>query len=232
VAVPQLRGCAAQSNGVSVLSAPDLDLDAFAKAPLSRDPFDHLVLPQFIRRESFDAINEDYPKITQRGSFPVDRVAYGPAFARLLDQLESDEFRAAFERKFSIDLTGRPSTITLRGCCGPGDGRIHTDSLSKIITILIYMNSSWENPGGRLRLLRSSNDISDIILEVPPSAGTLVAFKRASNSWHGHQPFIGERRVIQFNWVTTEGNQKLAMLRHHVSASVKRVLGFLQATSH
>lgn len=214
------------------MSVHDLDLDAFDKAPLSRDPFEHLVVPQFIRRGSFDAINEDYPKISQRGSFPVDRVAYGPAFARLLDQLETDEFRAAFERKFDIDLTGRPSTVTVRGWCGPGDGRIHTDSLSKIITILIYMNSSWENPGGRLRLLRSGNDISDIVLEVPPTQGTLVAFKRAGNSWHGHQPFVGERRVIQFNWLTSAGNQRLAMLRHHVSASMKRVLGLLQATSH
>ena len=207
------------------MSAPDLDLDAFAKTPLSRDSFDHLVLPQFIKRESFDAINEDYPKIKQRGSFPVHRVAYGPAFARLLDQLESDEFRAAFERKFGIDLTGRPSTITVRGCCGPGDGRIHTDSLSKIITVLIYMNPSWEESGGRLRLLRSGDDLDDVITEVPPNEGTLLAFKRADNSWHGHKPFSGTRRAIQFNWVTSEGNRRIAMLRHHLSAPFKRVLG-------
>jgi len=214
------------------LKVPDLDLDAFRAAPLSREPFEHVVLPQFIRRESFDAINADYPRISQRGSFPIDRVAYGLAFQRLLDQLESDDFREAFEQKFSISLAGRPTTTTVRGWCGPGDGKIHTDSLSKIITVLIYMNSDWETPGGRLRLLRSGDDIDDVILEVPPIAGTLLAFKRAHNSWHGHAPFVGERRVIQFNWVTSESNQRIAMLRHELSASMKRVLAFLHPTRH
>ena len=44
-----------------------------------------------------------------------------------------------------------------------------------------------------------------MIMEVPPTEGTLLAFRRADNSWHGHKPFAGERRVIQFNWVTSEG---------------------------
>jgi hypothetical protein len=86
------------------------------------------------------------------------------------------------------------------------------------------MNESWDQPGGRLRLLRSSRDINDIIVEVPPIAGTLLAFKRSNNSWHGHEPFIGERRVIQFNWLTSQGNRQIAMLRHHTSALFKRVL--------
>ena len=64
----------------------------------------------------------------------------------------------------------------------------------------------------------------DIIVEVPPVAGTLLAFKRSDNSWHGHEPFSGERRVIQFNWLTSQGNRQIAMLRHHTSASFKRAL--------
>jgi hypothetical protein len=86
------------------------------------------------------------------------------------------------------------------------------------------MNESWDQPGGRLRLLRSSNDLNDIIVEVPPIAGTLLAFKRSNNSWHGHEPFVGERRVIQFNWLTSQGNRHIAMLRHQTSASFKRLL--------
>jgi SM-20-related protein len=113
---------------------------------------------------------------------------------------------------------------TVRGRCDARDGKIHTDSTSKIITVLIYLNESWQEAGGRLRLLRSANDLNDIIVEVPPVAGTLLAFKRSDNSWHGHEPFAGERRVIQFNWLTSQGNRQIAMLRHHTSASFKRVL--------
>jgi SM-20-related protein len=99
--------------------------------------------------------------------------------------------------------------------------------VSKIITVLIYMNSTWERPGGRLRLLRSGNNLDDIIVEVPPVEGTLLAFRRAENSWHGHEPFVGERRVIQFNWVMSEGSRQIVMLRHRASASFKRVLAML-----
>ncbi len=87
------------------------------------------------------------------------------------------------------------------------------------------MNPEWEHSGGRLRLLKSPENLDDPIMEVPPAAGTLLAFRRSDNSFHGHKPFSGERRVIQFNWVTSEGDRRIAMLRHHVSASFKRLFG-------
>jgi SM-20-related protein len=210
----------------------NFDLAAFRAMPLAREPFEYLVVPRFIGQDALARINADYPKISERGSFPAAQVAFGSAFQVLLDELESDEFREAFEEKFGLELAGRPTTTTVRGQCGIGDGKIHCDSESKIITVLIYMNSTWEKPGGRLRLLRSGNNLQDIIIEVPPVEGTLLAFKRADNSWHGHEPFVGERRVIQFNWVTSEGNRQIAMLRHHVSASLKRVLGMLLPGRH
>ena len=92
----------------------------------------------------------------------------------MLNELSSDAFREAFEDKFGIDLSGRPTITTVRSRCGVGDGKIHTDSVTKIITVLIYMNAGWDQPGGRLRLLRSSDDLNDIIVEVPPIAGTLL----------------------------------------------------------
>jgi hypothetical protein len=204
---------------------PDyLRLEAFRATPLVREPFPHLIVSGFIGAAALAAINADYPKISTSGSFPVDQVDFGPAFQTLLDELESDEFRETFEEKFGLDLSGRPTVTTVRGRCDARDGKIHTDSTSKIITVLIYLNESWQEAGGRLRLLRSADDLNDIIVEVPPVAGTLLAFKRSDNSWHGHEPFAGERRVIQFNWLTSQGNRQIAMLRHHTSASFKRVL--------
>jgi SM-20-related protein len=202
-----------------------LDLDALKATPLAKEPFQYLVVPGFVRPEACAEINWDYPKIAESGSFPVAQLSYGANFRELLDEMASDEFREAFEDKFGIDLGGRPHTVTVRGHCSPKDGRIHTDTKSKIITILIYMNPEWEHAGGRLRLLKSSDNLDDPIMEVPPAAGTMLAFKRSENSWHGHKPFSGERRVIQFNWVTSEGDRRVAMLRHHVSASFKRLFG-------
>ena len=208
-----------------------LDLEALKAVPLTREPFEYFVVPGFVRPEARAKINADYPKITDGGSFPVAQLSYGPAFRQFLDDLETDDFREAFEEKFDVDLARRPTTITVRGQCSLKDGRIHTDTESKIITILIYMNASWEHPGGRLRLLKSADNLDDLIMEVPPTEGTLLAFKRADNSWHGHKSFSGERRVIQFNWVTSEGDRKLAMLRHHFSAPLKRLFAAMRPSA-
>jgi SM-20-related protein len=208
-----------------------LDLESLKAAPVIRKPFEYFVVPGFVRPEARAKINADYPKISEGGSFPVAQLSYGPAFRDFLAELESDEFREVFEDKFGLDLTGRPTTATVRGQCSLKDGRIHTDTKSKIITVLIYMNPSWEHPGGRLRLLKSADNLDDVILEAPPTEGTLLAFKRADNSWHGHKPFAGERRVIQFNWVTSEGDRTLAMLRHQVSAPLKRLFAAMRPSA-
>lgn len=202
------------------------DLETFRATPLSRDPYEHLVIPEFVQADALEKINADYPNIEHAGSFPLDHLEFGPAFQAMIDALEGEEFRKAFEDKFQLDLSKRPTTITVRGRCDTHDGKIHHDSASKIITVLLYMNPAWEDSGGRLRLLRSRDSIEDVAAEAPAAGGALVAFLRSDHSWHGHLPFVGERRVIQFNWVTDNESQRFAIFRHRVSASVKQILSF------
>jgi hypothetical protein len=203
-----------------------LDLERFEKTLLTGEPFEYLVVPQFVKPEALEAINKDYPKVQKPGSFPLSEVTSGPNFKELIDDLNSSQFRAAFERKFSVDLTGRPPIITVRGRCSEEkDGKIHTDSKTKIITVLLYMNPKWESGGGRLRLLKSDNNLDDMILEVPPIEGTILELQRSENSWHGHKPFTGERRVIQFNWVTNEEVVRREQNRHRFSATIKKIFG-------
>src|ERR1700751_4481489 len=161
-----------------------LDLERVRNTPLAREPFEFLIVPEFVKATARAAIDKDYPDVARPGSFPLREVTYGPAFAKLIEEMQSDEFRQAFEEKFNVDLTNRPDMITVRGRCSEKDGKIHTDSETKIITILIYMNAGWESAGGRLRLLLSGNNLDDMILEVPPKEGTLLAFLRSNNSRH------------------------------------------------
>jgi hypothetical protein len=202
-----------------------LDLERFRNTPLTREPFEFLIVPEFVKAEARAAVDKDYPEVPRPGSFPLREVTYGPAFAKLIDEMRSDEFRQAFEEKFSVDLTNRPDMITVRGRCSEKDGKIHTDSETKIITILVYMNPAWESSGGRLRLLRSGTNLDEVIQEVPPTEGTLLAFRRSNNSWHGHKPFSGPRRAIQFNWVTSEAVVRREQNRHRLSAWVKKLRG-------
>ena len=208
-----------------------LDMAAFRATPLTREPFPFLIVPHFVKAARRAAVNADYPVIDSPGSFPISGLTYGAGFQRLLDELRGPAFRAAVAEKFHIDLSDRASMITVRGRCGTRDGNIHTDAVTKIITVLLYMNPTWEQAGGCLRLLRSPNDIEDVIVEVPPVEGTLLAFRRSDNSWHGHKRFVGPRRVIQFNWVTTQGVERREVLRHRVSAWMKKTLRFFRRSA-
>jgi hypothetical protein len=200
-----------------------LDLEAFRSTRLTREPFEYVIVPGFIKAEARAAVNAAYPRIDDPGSFPTAGLTFGAAFGCLLRALKAPEVRAAFEEKFAIDLKGRPTMITVRGRCGPRDGHIHTDATTKIITALIYMNPRWEEPGGCLRLLRSPWDLEDFLVEVPPVEGTLVAFRRSDRSYHGHKPFLGPRRVVQLNWVTGRGTVRREVLKHRFSGWVKRL---------
>ncbi len=200
-----------------------LDIEALNAAPLTREPFDYLILERFVRPAAGAAIAADYPAIGKPGSFALEDLAIKGAIADLIEEMNGAAFRAAIGAKFGVDLEGRATTFTLRGMCGDKDGYIHTDSKTKIITILLYLNDDWAPDGGRLRLLRNDRDLEDYVAEAPPEFGSLVAFRRADNSWHGHKPFIGPRRVLQMNWVTSEGVANWQRLRHRLSAAVKRL---------
>ncbi|MHB8454397.1 MAG: 2OG-Fe(II) oxygenase [Acidiferrobacterales bacterium] len=206
---------------------PYLNLDTFRSTPLRRNPFEFLVVPDFLCGESKHTLSPDYPVVARPGSYPASEVAYGPSFRALLDELQGPEFETAVEEKFGIELGAYPTMVTLRGRCRKKDGRIHTDSKSKIITALVYMNEGWKSDCGRLRLLRSRHDLDDMVTEVSPEWGTLLVFRRTENSFHGHRPFVGERRSIQLNWVTDHAEVERQIARHRMSARVKRLIPFI-----
>src|SRR5579862_2300549 len=203
-----------------------IDLALFERATLASDPFPYVLVPGFVPEGVRAELSAAYPKIDRPGSFPVGDVRFGSVFRQFLDEIEGPAMRAAFAKKFGIDLAGRPTMVTVRGQAQLKDGSIHTDTASKLITVLIYMNESWEAKGGRLRLLRSNTDLEDMVAEVPPAAGTLLAFRVTKNSWHGHAPASGPRRVVQLNWVESEAVVRRERLRHGLSARMKRLLPF------
>jgi SM-20-related protein len=200
-----------------------LDLEALKAAPLTRDPFDYVIVEGFIPARFAAEIGADYPAIDKPGSFALEDIDLGGAAERLIEELDGPAFRAAVEAKFDVALADKATMFTLRGRCGDQDGYIHTDSKTKVITVLLYLNEEWAPDGGRLRLLRSPDDLEDYVAEAPPNFGTLLVFRRSERSWHGHRPFIGPRRVVQMNWVTSTGAARWHKLRHRVSAAVKRL---------
>lgn len=208
------------------MTLPSLDIEAFRATPLRNNPYDYLVVPNFVRAATFEEIVADYPAITRTGSYPPSMLSYGQRFASFLAELETPELRRAMEDKFGLSLEGRPTMITVRGRTGDGDGFIHTDTATKLITVLIYFNRGWEADGGRLRILRGAKDLNNYAEEVSPYGGTLLAFRRSERSWHGHEKFAGQRRAIQLNWVTDATVVQRELARHRMSAFFKKLNPF------
>jgi hypothetical protein len=201
-----------------------LNIEKLRAATVETDPFSYVIVPGFLPPESVRAINATYPKIEKGGSFPIESLEDSMVIREVIAELDAPAFEAAIEEKFDVSLEGRPKMYSLRGHTRAKDGQIHTDSKDKIITVLLYLNEDWKQPGGRLRILKNGRDVDDFAAEVPPDNGTLLVFKRSDNSWHGHHPFEGQRRSLQMNWMTSEGSKGFHAIRHRISAVVKKVM--------
>jgi hypothetical protein len=202
-----------------------IDIEAVRAAALAREPFPYFLVPGFVKPAAIAAIDADFPAVTRAGSFPLPTLRFGPAFGAFMDAIRSPEFTGAVADKLGIDLSRRPTMVTVRGQSSARDGHIHTDSVTKLVTVLIYMNGKWESPTGRLRLLRGPDNLNDVIAEVPPDEGTLLVFENKPNAWHGFEAFDGPRRVIQLNWVTNGRVVWWEQTRHKVSAVFKGLRG-------
>jgi SM-20-related protein len=201
-----------------------LNLSKLAAAELHAEPFEYLLVDDFLDPACKQAIVEDFPRIEKSGSFPLSRLSYGPAFKQLTGELLGPDFAAAVAEKFLLELNQYPTMLTVRGQCDSSDGGIHTDSKDKVVTVLLYLNPEWNDSGGRLRLLRSRN-LEDYVAEVSPTMGSLILFKRSDRSWHAHKPFEGQRMSLQMNWVKSDRYLRKERFRHEVSSFVKGLVG-------
>jgi hypothetical protein len=204
-----------------------LDFDALRAAPVAPDPFAHILLPHFVKPEALQRVFAALPPMKGRGSFPIGALRLGEAAQEVITGLESEAFREIVAEKFGLDLKRAPIMTTLRGNSGAQDGQIHTDSTAKRVTILLYLNpgssAAWARQEGCLRLLRGPDDIDNYVSEVPPVDGTLLIFPNGPATWHGHKQYIGQRYVVQMNYMTTSAKAKAELRRHHLSALVKRL---------
>jgi Rps23 Pro-64 3,4-dihydroxylase Tpa1-like proline 4-hydroxylase len=185
-----------------------LDLDRLRAAPVGNDPCVYVHVPRFVRPEALAAINRDYPDIRERGNFEPEGLSYGPVFAELLEELHSPELKDAFAEKFGIDLSANPLQLTARKYVDESDSGLHNDSRTKVVTVLVYFNESWEHAGGKLRLTHDDKDFEDYTVECEPKEGNLIAFVRSATSFHGYLPCNAERRSIQMYWVKPKREQR------------------------
>lgn len=203
-----------------------LDLAALETTPVATDPFPHVVVENFVAQPGLSQVVADLPDMQRGGSFPTSGLRLGPAARALVAELEGPRLRDAIAARFDLDLGDAPTMITLRGQSREKDGRIHCDSTAKQVTVLLYLNpqrESWERREGCLRLLRDGTDLENFAVEVPPVNGTLLVFPNGPTTWHGHRQFVGQRSVVQLNYMTNDGKARSELRRHRISAFMKRL---------
>ncbi|AGK59566.1 hypothetical protein HYPDE_39488 [Hyphomicrobium denitrificans 1NES1] len=206
-----------------------INIDGLKAARTGRDPYNFLVGNNFIQPSAVESLKADYPDIKEPGFFTETDVgdrSHG-AFAKLLEDLKSPEVSKIISEKLDIDLVNKPKMITIRKISQAKDGRIHTDGEAKIATMLTYLNDKWDGTGaGCLRVLRNDKNFEDYVEQINPLTGTVFAFRRSDSSWHGHTPFVGERRVVQMTWLRSEADVARKEKRGALSHSLKKIFHF------
>lgn len=204
-----------------------LDYAAFDATPIATDPFAHVVVRNFVPPDILPHVIDALPDMASGGSFPPSSLGLRGAARDLVAALEGPTLRDRIAAKFGLDLESSQTMLTVRGRTRDKDGKIHTDSTAKLVTILLYLNpasADWAGRDGCLRLLRGPDDLEDYAVEVPPVDGTLLVFPNGPTTYHGHKTFVGRRYAIQLNYMADDAKARYELRRHKISAVVKRLL--------
>ena len=204
------------------LDRPDTDI--------REQPFPFMIAHGQLPDEARSDLERDFPKYASAGFFPYDASDCGPTVNTLVQQMTTPQFASAIGRHLGIDNLGQyPTLVTLCRALNKRHGTIHTDSRSKVATALLYLNAQWpDTSDGCLRFLNQIDNIDDLAApELKPLYGEFAVFKRCENSFHGHLPYEGERRVIQVAWLTSEEEKLRKTKRGKFSRTFKKLFGVL-----
>jgi hypothetical protein len=204
------------------LDRPDTDI--------REQPFPFMIAHGQLPDEARSDLERDFPKYASAGFFPYDPSDCGPTVNTLVQQMTTPQFASAIGRHLGIENLGQyPTLVTLCRALNKRHGTIHTDSRSKVATALLYLNTQWpDTSDGCLRFLNRIDNIDDLAApELKPLYGEFAVFKRCDNSFHGHLPYEGERRVIQVAWLTSEEEKLRKTKRGKFSRAFKKLFGVL-----
>ena len=193
-------------------------------------PFHFILAREQLPPMAADELRRDFPRYAGAGFFPYAREDCGPSINRLVAELTDPSVASAIGARLGIDDLGSyPTLVTLCRSLNKRHGTIHTDSRSKVATALLYLNESWpDTSDGCFRFLNSVDDIDDVAApQIKPLYGNLAVFRRADNSFHGHLPYEGERRVIQVAWLINEQAKRRKTKRGKLSRAFKKLFGAL-----
>ncbi|HEV1285238.1 MAG TPA: 2OG-Fe(II) oxygenase [Bryobacteraceae bacterium] len=106
------------------------------------------------------------------------------AWRALATDLLSPEYRAAVGTLTQCDLTQTPIEVNVFHYGAGGSLGPHRDLPEKLVTQVLYFNTSWNTANGGCLNILGSADPGDVVAEIPPISGTSSVLVRSENSWH------------------------------------------------
>ncbi len=221
--LPQIAYLSRERTSGPMSETTILDLDAVRAAPVKSEPFSYFMGSGVLKPGAAEAVQRSFPDIHTTGFHPLEEMKVEGAFKTLIDEVTGDALGRVLQEKFGVDFNALPKLVTVRKLSAAHEGRIHTDGEKKVMTMLFYLNDTWDSPDGRFRVLRSDKSFDDYVEEASPETGAFAAFMRADNSWHGHTPFVGERRVVQIAWLRDQAALESKQKTHRLTGALKKV---------
>jgi hypothetical protein len=150
-----------------------------------------------------DYVYEARELIAMGGSGASHAKGLSASWARLARDLLSPAYRKAMSVLTGIDLARVPLEVNVFHY-GPGASLgAHADLKDKIVTHVLYFNSSWnQEDGGCLSILRSK-DPTDIAARVTPIVGNSAVLVRSDHSWHAVSRVISNCRLSRRSLTAT-----------------------------
>lgn len=208
---------------VQVHEGPLLNLAAFETAEAKTEPYQHILVDDLLSPGVADKLEAEYPTIDVTGYITIEQEDLPPIFRQLVNELKGPGLTEQLSQKFKRDFHQYPRMVTIRRWSEVREGYIHTDSKRKVMTMLLYLNPAWvKGSQGSLRVLYDENNFEPYAMEIPPLNGTTFAFTRSDNSWHGHLPYEGERRVFQVTWLRDDKAMNRKMSNNSFHQKLKR----------
>ena len=185
------------------------DLSPYAKQWSEAKPFNHIVLPNFLQKETADKVVAEFPSFDSsdwriyNNAIEVKKLLnhwdkFGPTTYQLFQYLNSSAFLRKIEPLVGCEL------FADFGLNGGGlhthrsGGKLNTHldysihpklRLERRVNLLIYITPNWkEEWGGMLGLWDkhpTKHAPGELIKQIPPLFNTAVLFDTTQNSWHG-----------------------------------------------
>ena len=175
-----------------------LNFDAIAGAPVTTEPISCFIVPGVLSAVDLAAVRADLPPICGPGEYSLSELIYGPAFARLVDEIITSEFKSVVEKKYGINDAERGEMVI--SVCNQGGEQNQVPTFKpdvKTITCLFYLNSIWSNDDNAFR---GADDYNSFLANRQLSGGTLASFITGHNSEHLHRPNKGELSCVTMTW--------------------------------